>query len=802
MVRAWGDRRLLRGGAPTWTSGLPALIATLLAGVIVTLALEGASSDALRVSGVFAALGALVVVQRADRWAIGLVVLVAAWWISVLAVRYLPDVINPAPPVNQAVGAAAFFDTPYRGAQIAAVLTLALAVVVALVATVASTRGWGWRRQARVAPGEPVAQGTPQAPARSSRVMWIGVAVLAFTLIPDLRAWLNEAGEPISYTWDYSNLTSWQLLVAQGLQPMKDFFYPYGFQWLFNLGNTGPVYQWLSELAMLALAGWSLWRLSARRTWAVLACLVLMVLLGLGGFEAWRFIPSMLVAVTYAAVGPLRHSRVTRGHLVFFGACLLALAMGADVFGNGLAGAGLVLIGDVVGERVRWRPRRLLVGLGVDLVPVLGAIVLQVLVWVASGTAANNIRFLGGFTAVSAASALDEKVFGPLGMMVLHPNAYSLEAVVPTLLAAAGLLWARLNRGEAQNVAAILLAGAGVSFLMVLKQFVRPIGDEVLIAPLLALGWSVILAWRPSSVVRAAACGAALAALLLVFNMDRANSFSQYVKSVVDSPAHAVRSVLVAFEPGRRARAARASMDPGRFKGWPDTQIAVDFLEAVNAPPVPSFAIVGDSQMTYVLLHQPPPFFSELYDASPIDEQEHMISILEQRRPQYVIWRKDYFTDAVLYNVRNPLVFRWMIENYVPVRQFATVDILRRRRPGEPVPASFWTSQLGGSENLEYIPSFSQAASASTCSAGPDCVEYALVSGRARRALAGAGFVVSGNGHEFGVTLSLRSGVEDYPVRLDRLWFSPLVGPRPTLTSLTSGFTVRLVGLSTGGNLY
>lgn len=799
MVRAWGDRRVVRGGAPTWTGGLPALIATVLAGLIVTLALKGASSDLLRVAAVFAALGALVVVQRADRWAIGLVVLVATWWVAVVAVRYLPDVINPAPPVNQAIGAAAFFDTPYRGAQIAAFLTLALAVLAALLATVASARGWRWRRAARAAP---VVADSPDPPARRSRVMWIGVAVLAFTLIPDLRAGLDRAGTPLTYNWDISNIVSWQLLVAQGFEPMKDFFYPYSFQWLFSLGNMGAVYQWLSELAMLALAGWSLWRISARRTWAVLACLLLMVALGLGGVEAWRFIPSLLVAVTYAAVGPLRHSRLGREHLVFFAACLLALISGFDVFGDGLAGAALVLIGELVGERVAWRPRRLLVGLGIDLVPVIGALVLLVLVWVATGTAGNNIRFLGGFTAVSAASALDEKAFGPLGMMVLHPNAYSLEAVIPTLLAAAGFLWARLHRGSGPNIAALLLAAAGVTFVMLLKQFVRPIGDEMLLAPLLALGWSVILVWRPSSVVRAAACGAALAALLLVFNQIGDDSFSQYVQSVVDSPAHAVRSVLVAFEPGRRARAARASMDPGRFKDWPDNQIALDFLATVNSPPVPSFAIVGDSQMTYVLLHQPPPFFSELYDAAPIDQQEQMISILQRRRPAYVIWRKDFVIDFVPYDVRDPLVFRWMIENYVPVRQGATVDILRRRRPGEAIPTAFWTSQLGGSENLQYIPSFSKAASASTCSGGSDCVEYALVQGHPRRGLAGVGMVVSGDGHEFGVTLSLRLGVEEYPVRLDRLWFSPLVGPRPTLTSLTTGFTMRVVGLSTGGNLY
>ena len=59
----------------------------------------------------------------------------------------------------------------------AVLVTLALAVVVALVTRVASARGWRWRRAA------PVAE-APEAPARRSTAVWIGVAVLAFTLIP------------------------------------------------------------------------------------------------------------------------------------------------------------------------------------------------------------------------------------------------------------------------------------------------------------------------------------------------------------------------------------------------------------------------------------------------------------------------------------------------------------------------------------------------------------------------------------------------------------------------------------------
>ena len=782
------------------------------AGIVTTLMLL-AGPNSLRVGAVFIALGALVLALPAERWVIGAIALVAAWLIAAVSVRYLPDVINPGPPVGQAVGAAAFFDTPYRGAQIAAVLAVAVPVLIALglVVRPALVR-WGNRTSSpSVGGGQrpsnvlPVVGGSPTA-------MWIGVAILAFTLAPDLHSYLNHAGDPVSYSWDLSNVTTWQLFVARGLVPMKDFFDPYGLQWLYTIQNYGPMFLWLVQVATLAIAGWSLWRLSGGRTWRVIACLLVVVLVGQWGWDAWRYAPGFVLATTYAAVGPARHSRFVFGHLVLFAAALLAAFVGPDVLGIGLGGVALVLLGEVVSERISWRPRQLSVSLALDTIAIAAAAAVIGLVWVATGTATGNLRFLADFSAVSSSSAVDERAYGSLGLMTLRPDAYSLYATAPALLAALGLLWTRFGRRIDPGIAAIVLSASGVSLVLVLKHFVRPIADEALIGPILGLSWAVILAWRRDSLVRAGACAGALAGLVTLLNQSGVLSLNQYLGSAVSSPAHAVRSVTVAFDQGARIRAAAAEFNPARFAGWPDTAVAQDYLQAVKARPLPAFAIVGDSQMTYALLGEQPPYQVELYDAAPIAEQHAMVGLLDSRRPAYVIWRSDYEQDHVPYVVRDPLVFRWMVRNYVPVREFPpgataatavpTVDILRRRSPGEAIPNGFWRSQLGGIEALGYIPSFSTAASSRSCSSGSGCVPYVLMTGTGPGGPGGVSFEITSKDQIYAVTLQLRPGVDTYPVRLDRLWFWSLVGPRPKLTSLTPGYTVRLVGLLSGDNLY
>jgi hypothetical protein len=622
--------------------------------------------------------------------------------------------------------------------------------------------------------------------------------MVAFTLVPNLRAYLHLESAPLGYGWDASNLTAWQGFVEMGLVPMRDFFYPYGFQWLYELRSIGPLFQWLTQIAMLAAAGWALLRLSGGRSVRVLACLVAVAFVAAWTPFLWRYLPPLLVAVAYGALQPVAHARLTRAHWVFGAICLLAALIEPDLLALGLVGIACILAGELVAGRLSWDGGRLLLRGAVDLVPVIAAGLILLVIWLVTGTASGNLRFYTEFSSVSASSAPDEALYGPAALLSLHPNAYSTYATIPALLCVAGLLWARFGDRASRALPTILLGGAGVSLTLLLKNYVRPVNDLVLIPGLVALAWSLILVWSRGSLVRALTWGAGVAALLCLLN--EAAGTTHYLDTAASSPVNAARSVSVVLDRGARARAANAEFAPGRFGGWPDAGNAAFYAQSVGGQPV-HFAVLGDSQMTYVLLRQPPPWQIDMYDAGRISEQRAMLSDLRNRPPWYVIWSKPFFQDGLPYNVRDPLLYDWLINNYVPYRVSSATDILRRRRPGEPIPANFWSSQLGGGVDLEYIPSASGAAQASPCRGGPGCVRYALVRGHG--APGTMVYVhVSGGGHTYPFSFKVRKGVSVYPVRLDRLWFSAVVGPRPTVTAATKGFTATDVGRRSGENLY
>jgi len=175
---------------------------------------------------------------------------------------------------------------------------------------------------------------------------------------------------------------------------------------------------------------------------------------------------------------------------------------------------------------------------------------------------------------------------------------------------------------------------------------------------------------------------------------------------------------------------------------------------------------------------------------------------LQKRRPRYLVYRRDVYQDAVPQAVRVPLIFDYMIRNYVPVRTSKAFDILVARGD-KPVDEVYWRSRLGDTD-LGWVPSLSRAASAARCDAGPDCVPYAIVEGRTTAPDELVKVRVTGpDGNFFYVTLHAGAGKTRYPVRLDRLWFSSLVGPAPKVEIETpGGWTVKREGRRTGDALY
>ena len=223
--------------------------------------------------------------------------LVATWIVVFVLVEGLPRIFNPGPPVSEAVGGASFAGTPYRGAQFAAVAAMGLIAAAAL----AVAARIGTLVKAGAAKPE---SGEEPGVGRRSKIAIAGTALVCLSLAPDLRATLEDAVRPGATTWDTSNFVAWDFFANQGLVPMRDFFYPYGLQWLFDLFPQGPLVMWLARSATLAVIAWALWRLSGHSAPRVILSLLVVAAIGFGDDFLWRYMPAMALPLAYAAMGP------------------------------------------------------------------------------------------------------------------------------------------------------------------------------------------------------------------------------------------------------------------------------------------------------------------------------------------------------------------------------------------------------------------------------------------------------------------------------------------------------------------
>ena len=78
--------------------------------------------------------------------------------------------------------------------------------------------------------------------------------------------------------------------------------------------------------------------------------------------------------------------------------------------------------------------------------------------------------------------------------------------------------------------------------------------------------------------------------------------------------------------------------------------------------------MLGDAPILYTWFGQKPPFQMQLWDASRRSEQEVVVRALKKEDPEFVFWRYDFDQDAVPQYVRDPIIFRYVVDNYVPVR--------------------------------------------------------------------------------------------------------------------------------------
>jgi hypothetical protein len=796
-----------------------ALALTVVGGVIALLALNHV--DKLSLNGrelILTVAGSLGIAVLALPWrgiVAGFTTLAVVWLVAAFAFTVFPGDIYVATPVTQAVGASSYYGTSYLPPQYAAVGLQLLVIAAGIGGTILLRRRFTALAPGAEAMAEPsdataaLEPGEPR-PVAWYRRPWIRIAVVAIAAglialstypnVYDAALTSSQSGPPDQ--WDTQNFLTWQWLIADtGLEPMKDFFFPYGFTWIFYDFPLGNLWQWAATVPVVAIAAWTLWRLGPEegRATRVVICLLAMPIMGLWEGHFWRYAIPFVVAASYAAIGPGRHTRPTWGHAVVAAGVLYTGLYMLDLMIPVVVAAGLILIADVLAGRAPRNWRLLARGVAVDCLPLLVLLIVPAL-WLALGSFDGYFRFYTELRGTSALGASEERFSAIAHYIGARPSAAMLRVTAAALALAAAFALNAFGSPRVVTASRLLFAASGASFTVVIKHIVRDNGDIPLEVVILASLWIAVLLWTSRKPLYALAVGAYVATALFTFNrVDAVDRW--WDEYATQSKRNVTRSFDLIGKSDDIERERNALFLQSRFSGWPVSQdYSTALSQAMQASPRKSFFVLGDAPILYTWLGQKPPFHIQLYDASRKSEQDATVRALRKEDPEFVFWRIDFAQDGVPQYVRDPIIFRYVVDNYVPVSITPAGDVLRKRR-GKPADPKYWGSKLANFELLGFVPASSNAEDADECSGGEGCNPYAILEGDSK----GKGitsFRITGRGRTFRVSVATRPEADEYPVRLDRLWFWSFVGPNPTVTATRPGWKVRRVNLRTGDALW
>ena len=720
--------------------------------------------------------------------------------VSVLSIYGFGTYYRALAPIDTTVGRAGFHGLSTAPA------TLGVLCAVLLSALVAA--GFAYFLRGRTAP----VRTTPTAdilndqpvPRWADRYVILAIAALLFLFyFPRidgiLQQWLTYRTAP---DWDANNGLLWRYLAHGGSLPMRDFWYPYSGRYVFSLpAPAGPVLQGGYMTGVFTLTFYALYRLTGRN---LPLALFAVAALAVGGSSAiyWgndRYLQALTIALIYLAIDP-RRPRIQAAHFWFWTACGFSLFFEPAQLAYAAPAVLAKILLDLALERPFDGAATLRRGIRDFLVPAMLLIVYLIFA-ATNGQMSNFSDFYLGLGDQSASSAQPAN----LALDVTKPfTVHFLIIVAPLAMLGLGL-YDRLRAGPNGSHTGDALIVLGVVGVMILqKHLIRPIEWQAFVAP--ALGcFAYAAAYRSRNAMEFVAAGGVLGAYIAIMAMS--GTLPGHWQQVIEGPNR-----VATFFTGDALRIAEANdkrFASFHFERFEDEVRVAKRIRALSPPGKPATSyVLTDNQVIYILLDQKPPFHSNAYNSSPVYEQEKVRQWLVRNKPKYTVLDPTKLAfDTFSTIVRVPVYFNHVIENYVPLETVGTLELLRRRRPGEPIAAVFWRDKLGSTIAFGHFPRASTAARLDRCMPGETCQNFLKISipdTRQDRRILSVPF--KAGGLDFTATFVAVSGSNFYYLSLDRIWFWDVLNrngntAQVDIANLPPGTTTEILRLAAGPHI-
>jgi hypothetical protein len=709
------------------------------------------------------------------------------------------------PSVEAAVGGTSFTGYPKSHDYLASFAMLSLAALV------------GFLTARLIHVTEPPATVALERP--STRTVYIIHAAVALLLLilfqPYLAPGLANLQQPqASFTdlWDSGNWAVWQYLIHAGYVPLRDFWFPYSGAYIqlepFPFGEIAAYLQRTSVLFLAYLALYQLFRRHLKPTLLVFGIILVGVMLG--EFESWeRYLLPLDVIFAYLAVN--REQRTFQpAHLLLAASAALAFfyepAQLMYAAGGMLAHTCYRVAARFRGARFHWDWQGIAAELRMralyELMPVAASICIVLGFLATQGMVRGFLAFyldLGTQTKYSASVA------NVPGWMYPQLTTLSIFVITFYLL---GLSFRGCFQGpRTYNPAvAACLSLSAVSYLALQKHIIRgPVSNQLLVIPALAIVFYAVWRWPSRTIAQTLIVGGFLGGFVGL--AIHKGVHTQVGHAVRDSAAILASNYRIVV-PQRSAvqHAVKNEYSRARFHSLAKMKVIEVLVNDLGFTRSDKIFSLSDDGFFYALANQDAPYEITAYNGSPIADQRRVLEWLRRNSPRFVLWdaRKVQF-DGVPNLVRVPLIYRYVVENYVFLRSIDQYEVLKRRSATEPIDMKFWREKLSSPVDLGHLPALSNPKDYRSCAAPAACGDLLHIKTPVGfRGPSDKVVLRIPQQPDLAITFATAPGQRDYFINLDRIWFWRALAtlePHPALQA-ASGAELKILPRNTDEILY
>jgi hypothetical protein len=566
----------------------------------------------------------------------------------------------------------------------------------------------------------------------------------------------------LSNDWDGSNINYWSYLVGKGEIPYKDFWYPYGGFFFMDLNFPyGSVISCLYKIITYSIFSYLIFNVISSNIYINLI-LIITIIIGREVNLFWgldRYILSIIILLSfiYFYKSVMYKNRLSISVIIFNISFTLSLIFDLPQILYVSPGILAIILYDYFIVKNKNLVKYIISKL---LTPIILIIFIFIIVLYYFDVFYSFIYYYKSLGDMSQGS----QVF--LNYKDLFNNlSFTSFFIFITFLIFVILNIRIIYKYRDLTLTYITMGFFSISLFVLQKHIIRPMDWQFLIIPFM---FFVIYIVYTSDIIKSKLMffiyGVCIS--ILFANAALLGSSERYFTHITGGFSRIVNSIKFLLDDFKTIN----KINNGSFNIDSDEYAVAKYVK-LHSEKNSDLYVINDSSNIYIYYQGLHPFHSNSYNMSPLGDQLINLNWLIDSKPKYaVLDRTKLNFDLVPNNIRNPLIYNYIVNNYSYLLSIGRFDILLLNSSNTNTDYVYWTKLLGDSIDLKYIPMYSNPYSCSNKKSDSNVADIRLLNPSNFDGDVILRFHYK-SGRDFYVKFHPSTEKSNYWINLNRLWF-------------------------------